>query len=272
METLGSMLVELRHAPDPRLMLDVTLVRLTNASAETGLAALAARLDKLERALASGAITVARTTPSGPAPRSPEPVASSTPAGGRATLGARAGRAPAPAPAPAAAEPVTSAQPVAEPVAEVAASGIATAATAPGATPTADDLQKAWTTVIQPALKGRAKAFFARGGFVAADRPTFAAPSDMPLARLDENRADVEARLEAHFGRKVPFVIVHDGPAPAPKRSGSPAPDSSAPDQVDDYDESYDPDELVDAPAHPVGEFDRVIDAFPGSELLDEQD
>ncbi len=50
MEVLGEMLVELRHAPDPRVLLDVAVVKLTNTDADTSPAALLARIEKLERA------------------------------------------------------------------------------------------------------------------------------------------------------------------------------------------------------------------------------
>ena len=41
LEVLGETLVDFRHAPDPRLLLDVALVRLTNAQADTSIEALA---------------------------------------------------------------------------------------------------------------------------------------------------------------------------------------------------------------------------------------
>src|SRR4051794_34921154 len=49
MEVLGELLVELRHAPDPRLLLDVALVRLTNANLDTSSASLLERVERLER-------------------------------------------------------------------------------------------------------------------------------------------------------------------------------------------------------------------------------
>ena len=55
MEVLGEMLVELRHAPDPRVLLDVALVKLTNVDADTSSAALLARIEKLERASSGSA-------------------------------------------------------------------------------------------------------------------------------------------------------------------------------------------------------------------------
>src|SRR4249919_2006414 len=60
-EVLGEMLVELRHAPDPRVLLDVALVKLTNVDADASPAALLARIEKLERAQSAGS-----GAPSGP--------------------------------------------------------------------------------------------------------------------------------------------------------------------------------------------------------------
>ncbi len=51
-ERLGSMLVEMRHAPDPRVLLEVAMVQLTNPHADAGSAALVARIEQLEQAVA----------------------------------------------------------------------------------------------------------------------------------------------------------------------------------------------------------------------------
>jgi DNA polymerase-3 subunit gamma/tau len=55
LEVLGEILVEFRRAPDPRLLLDIALVRLTSAGADTSTGALLVRIERLERALADGA-------------------------------------------------------------------------------------------------------------------------------------------------------------------------------------------------------------------------
>jgi DNA polymerase III subunit gamma/tau len=285
LETLGSLLVELRHAPDPRLLLDVALVRLTRVDADSSTNALAARLDKLERAVASS--QVARPAAAAPGAAAPATGAAAAPAG-RATLGARAGRPPAgPAPAPVVAAPAaapevsptpppTASEPVLSPIPDSAPT--AAPVTVAGAMPTGDELQKAWETTLLPNLKG-ARAWFSRGRFVNANRPTFAAPPDMPIARLETKRADVDAALAKHFGQPIPFVIVHDANSPdaaparpqAAARQSAPAAASTRSEPEDDY-ESYDPSELVDAPANPADEFERITDAFPGAELLDEKD
>ena len=81
MERLGEMLVEMRHAPDPRLLLEVALVQLTHEASSNDLSVLLDRLERLEHQLAAAGGAV-------PAPRA-LPV---DPATGRAALGGRARR------------------------------------------------------------------------------------------------------------------------------------------------------------------------------------
>ena len=47
MEVLGDILVEMRHAPDPRVLLEVALVKLTSAAVGNDVAALMARIERL---------------------------------------------------------------------------------------------------------------------------------------------------------------------------------------------------------------------------------
>ena len=79
-ETLGTALLEMRGAPDQRVILEVALVRLVHRQLDTGLDGLLARVEKLERDLAER----------GAAP-APAPVNPST---GRAVLGGRIARDP----------------------------------------------------------------------------------------------------------------------------------------------------------------------------------
>src|SRR4029079_7362833 len=55
-ETLGSALVDMRQAADPRVPLEVALVRLTTASGGS-IAELEERMERLERVVASGAVS-----------------------------------------------------------------------------------------------------------------------------------------------------------------------------------------------------------------------
>ena len=86
METLGTALVEMRQAPDPRVDLEVALVRLCRPAADRSLDALSARVEQLETALAGGpppapaapAPATAPAAPTEPAPApAPEPPAPS---------------------------------------------------------------------------------------------------------------------------------------------------------------------------------------------------
>ena len=79
-ETLGTALLEMRGAPDQRVILEVALVRLVHRQLDTGLDGLLARVEKLERIVAEGGVN--------PVP-APAPVNPST---GRAVLGGRVAR------------------------------------------------------------------------------------------------------------------------------------------------------------------------------------
>src|SRR5205823_12049946 len=54
MELLGQALVDMREAPDPRVLLEVALVRLSHPDADTSVDALVQRIERLERAVAAG--------------------------------------------------------------------------------------------------------------------------------------------------------------------------------------------------------------------------
>ena len=75
-ETLGAALLDMRGAPDQRVILEVALVRLVHRQLDTGIDALLGRVEKLEREMTERAVT-------------PAPV---NPATGRAVLGGRASR------------------------------------------------------------------------------------------------------------------------------------------------------------------------------------
>jgi DNA polymerase III subunit gamma/tau len=103
-EALGQLLVDVRNAPDPRLLLDVTIVRLTRDDVDRSVDALLERLERLERQVASGAVAPASAA-------APQPAPLPTSASGRALLGSRvrpSEPAEAPPEAPAAVAPTAS--------------------------------------------------------------------------------------------------------------------------------------------------------------------
>ncbi len=279
MERLGEMLVEMRHAPDPRLLLEVALVQLSHEAASTDTSVLMQRIERLEHQLASGVAA--------PAAR-PAPV---DPATGRAALGGRARSATpatpvAPAPAPVASAPVPVPPPVASAPVEApvpAAVAVETTPAAPVPTSTAPapsvDLVAAaaerWSAEIKPSLKGFARAMYSSTTLLGERNGalTIGVSNEPQKAKCEEHRRDVEAAIAKVVGGKVAVQLVvhtgnddHDGfvsNVVQLKRDATPV--------VQEDDDDIDLDDLVDAPAETiVSQVERVALAFPGSTLVDE--
>ena len=108
LETLGTALVEMRQAPDPRVHLEVSLVRLCRPVDDGSVDSLLARIEQLEARLAAGTPTASPAAAAEPpAAAAPAPVASSAPV-------VPAAAAPAPAAPVASSAPVPAAGPTRE--------------------------------------------------------------------------------------------------------------------------------------------------------------
>ncbi len=286
MERLGEMLVEMRHAPDPRLLLEVALVQLTHAAAGSDAGALAARIERLEQTVAAG-VAAAPAAPPRPAPIDPNT--------GRAALGGRARRdgpvavpssaaPPPPAPAPVVAEapsapatlvavpspaedpaPPAPAAPAPAPAAVVTPA--ATVTPTPAAAPSSASPTELWASQVVPSLKGFAKAVYSATK-VAGEAPgelRIAVPSDVHRGKCEPHRADVEAALSKAVGSPMRVALVVDGTAHDDNVVPLKRP-------VMQPDEEIDLNELVDAPAEAVvTPLDRLHQAFPGSHEVDER-
>jgi len=269
MERLGEMLVEMRHAPDPRLLLEVALVQLTHEAASVDLSVVLDRIERLEQQTVTRDVTA-------PIPR-PVPV---DPATGRAALGGRARPAAAPAAPPAAAPPPAAdptpapapVRPAPAPVAEPPAPA-PTPAAAPAGSVSADHAAAVWASDIMPALKALTKAMFATTKLLGArdGAVVVAAPNEPTRAKCQQQLPDVEAAMRKVLGGVVPVQLVVDGSADtdhddpglsAPARAEAPPPPP---------DEEVDLTDLVDAPPETVQTpTDRLLQAFPGSQVIDE--
>jgi len=292
MEKLGEMLVEMRHAPDARLLLDVALVQLTHEAASSDMGAILDRLDRLEKAVAEGGPRAAAPAPS--------PV---DPATGRVQLGGRSRRdatqpggiqrpslagvptetAPAPAPAPAPeAEPAPTA-PAAR-ATEPAPSAAPAPAEPPSPAPAApagkgaEHVAQVWTSEIVPSLRPSIiRAIYSAPRLVGVSNGTLtiAAPNDAHRAKCEEYRRQVEAAVAAVAGEPVALRIVTDSAPVAddhdvPGAGGTVVP--LHPVAPPPPDEEIDIHDLVDAPpASVVTPIERLAQAFPGSELMDER-
>ena len=84
-------------------------------------------------------------------------------------------------------------------------------------------------------------------------------PKGPPAAMLEQRRPELEQVLTAHFARPIAVRLAID-PAAAPV----------SPTEPSQEDEPVDVHELEDAPAAGSG-VERLAEAFPGAELVDEE-
>ena len=254
MERLGEMLVEMRHAPDPRLLLEVALVQLTHDAAGADLHSLMSRLERLEQTVAAGVTS--------PAPAKTVPTDPNT---GRATIGGRARRDAAPTGTPASTHP---SQPAA------GATPVAPGASA-GTTPTTADkaiddsqIPALFETQVRPALRGMTKAIYmgAHVGAMSGEALVISFAGEPHRVRAEEYRREVEKALAAAADRPIPLSLVvdhasHDDNVVQLKRA--------EPAQAD---EDIDTGDLVDVPPEAIiSPIDRLTQAFPGSEIIEER-
>ena len=183
-ELLGAGLTEMRHAPDPRVLLDVATVQLTADSVSNDTSALVARLDRIERQLADGVAAA-------PAPAAaPPPVDPST---GRAALGGRVRRAPAESPPVAADGAGSPARPSPEPLAQP----VDTAQPMDAVVPQGSITAEAWENTVRPSLKGMPRAIYAPATFVRSGDGvlTLSVPNAVHREKCEQHRAAVEKAL-----------------------------------------------------------------------------
>jgi DNA polymerase-3 subunit gamma/tau len=296
METVGQALIDMREAADPRTTLEVALVRLSDPELDDSNAALLARLERVERALA----TKTGDGPVGSPIRSPAALSEQpSPARTTATLPVEPSRSvgpPPPLPAtplpatplpatplPATPLPATPPPPASSPPkpalgahrrtgaarAEAQPPGTQTAPADPlsatpvvsgGALPSREELTLAWGDQILPGLRPAVKVYVASGRFVSVgDTAVYAVPDRGLLGRAQAGRAEVEAALATHFGRPIPLELIIDEGTSPEASVNLPAPEVEDP-------ADYQLAELEDAPAGVMSPEQRLMEAFPGAE------
>jgi DNA polymerase-3 subunit gamma/tau len=254
MEVLGKAQVDMREAPDPRVHLEVVLIRLTHPEADDSPAALLERIEHLERAQGHGAPPDrGDPSPVDTAPRSPPPATGAAP---RASVPDPPAPVPDPPPVasrddavPAGDSGLTGPESARQALAAVKRSTPtrnagrraekslpppdAVPVSAPpdaraGAEATAvsrDALVQLWGDGLLASLPNRARARFRVGRFVAVDGDTavFALPNETHRSYCEEVRSEVETALRSHFGTPVPLRLVVDEDAdgdPTPRSAG----------------------------------------------------
>ena len=243
-EQLGAALTEMRHAPDPRVLLDVAIVKLTSDSAAGGdsgaaIGVLTARIAKLEQQLAEALNTATRpaanqATPTADEPETPTVDAPRDEATGRAALGGRVQRSQSAAKtAPAASKdrveraPAAGAarQPEPSPSPASAAFEPAAAATSKGAAMN----QSMWDDTIKPGLRGMARAVFSPATYVSNTDTvlTLSLPNPVHRDKCEQHRAAVEQALTAAVGGPVSLELVLAGGSGGDSSSVGGGPSSS---------------------------------------------
>jgi len=183
METLGEALIDMRESPDPRVTLEVALVRLCRPDADTSPAALVERIERLERSASEPAAAEAR----------------------KAVRKASAPPPPPPPPAPKNSGNPTPAPPAPKPKGKLDL-------------PTRDELTLAWGDRVLDQLSAKAKALYKPGRFTEVDgtAAVYALPNKVHVQRCEKIRTDVESALAAEFGRAVPLRLIVDEVSTAP--------------------------------------------------------
>jgi hypothetical protein len=131
-----------------------------------------------------------------------------------------------------------------------------------------------WGSQVVPSLKSLARAIYAATKLVGErdGAVVLAAPNEAHRARCQQHVKDVEAAIKAVVGSDVAVVLVIDGAAAAHDdgrdESDAPTRPAAPPPPPDD---EVDLSDLVDVPPESVqSPTDVLLDAFPGSQLIEE--
>jgi DNA polymerase III subunit gamma/tau len=229
LETLGEAAIEIRRAPDPRLVLEVTLVRLARRDVSS-LEALADRIARLERAIedlragAPGVQPPVRVTPEERAPEQAQPTPRTGPQAALGALRKSASPPSTPAPPPPAPAAPPAAPPAAEPV-----------PVAPGGEGplTLDDVSTAWIKALEgfrPRLKAMAKE--AHPVRVEDDTVVLGLPprfEKVHLPTITGEATTITAALSELLGRRVRIGVVLDDAVVSPSADTAPPEPPAAP-------------------------------------------
>ena len=266
MEVLGDALIEMRHAPDARLLLEVAMVKLASPDSDDSVAALTSRITALEERIVQLMAGGVSTLP-------PAPV---NPGSGRARIGGRASggndatgptQAPAPAPKPGTTEPAVA------PAAAAAGPTATSAAEAPApqesaSHPGSNDPAQAWPQIVD-GLKALAKAIFrpATVENIENNVVTVRIPANTPMDKAQQQLPALTDALRRLCGAKYSVSIVKDDtnaierPAEAPKKR------TIADEVAEDDFKPVDPADILPGEAHDDHAADLLSNFFPGGKV-----
>jgi DNA polymerase-3 subunit gamma/tau len=262
METLGETMVEMRHAPDTRLLLEVAIVKLAAPEMDASVDNLLSRIQNLEAQVRDlKEHGVASALP--PAPVNPETGRAKL--GGRAAVGSAAtGPIARPAVAAESPAPAPSATPASVPAATSAAPAEPGAVTA---TPTADPAQ-AWPQVIE-ALRGLAKALFkpASVASVEGNVITVCLPGTTPVKKAEESSSALAAAFKQVCGANFKIVFTQDATASQGIARTEEMKRTIVEEVAEDIHAPIDPNDIMDIPADGDPALDALANAFPSGSV-----
>jgi DNA polymerase-3 subunit gamma/tau len=246
-EVLGESLIEMRHAPDARLLLEVSLVKLTNQTLGGDIAAIIGRLERLE----AGVVRTADAT--GPVAK-PVPT---NPATGKVQVGGKARMPQANTPVPAAQPTVAAPTPTPAPAQP----------TKPSESASDSQVVAKWPEVLT-GLKPFVRALYSAVTPQSCNDTTLslAAPNEMHMKKAQEHIPVVVTQLEMVTGRTlaIEFTVDKDATSPTGRNARPKVKETEISDEVDRS-------EIVDAPNKAMpSAMDQLSKAFPGSQVVDQ--
>ena len=247
MEVLGTTLVEMRHAPDPRLLLEVALVRIAMPDIDDSADVLAARVAALEE-------RVSNIVNSGGVPLSPAPVNEST---GRARIGGRAaptGGTARPAPESSSPAPAPASPPAPAPAADAPAGE-------------QSDPARMWPQIVE-SLKPLARAIFKPASVesVSDNVVTVRLPANMPLSKAEEQKQVLVESVRKMCGAKYTVSFTKDDTGAVPRPDTAATPTIVEQVEMDDL-APVDPADILPGEASDNLALDALHEMFPGGRV-----
>jgi DNA polymerase-3 subunit gamma/tau len=261
MEVIGQTLVEMRHAPDARLLLEVSIVRLSSPSFDDSNDSILVRLQQLETE-----VRELRNRPTVTLPPAPvDPNTGRAKVGGRVAAGSATTSSPRPAPQTASADessaPTTSNDST-QTVAPTTPAGSPTAAKSPA---------EVWPQVVA-GLKPFAKALFNAASIasVSDNVITLTLPNESHMKRCSEHVPALQQALATACGRTYQLELTADATASKgiERPTDRPKKKKVVEEVAEDPHKPIDPAELIEGPAGVDPSIERLRDAFPGARVV----
>ena len=236
LETIGSALVGMRQSPDPRIDLEVAVLKLTHPNLQTDNDAIISRLEKIEKQLDGNESITQKPVAAAPEVTAPEATAE---APDEVNLQEEEG--------------------VAPPSSDTLSAN--------ESTPSLQEIEVLWPE-IKKELSGKAKARFSGGKFISADNGeiVFSLPNEIHRARCAECVSEVEESLAKRINRKASVLLVVDAPEKENPQQEKKSEDPSLEDDLD-----IDIESLNDADETAGDGFSLVADNFPGAKIVNDE-